>query len=51
MAAVPATTIGFALGFDHIGWFVGAVLFVMRPGKDIQKLWSIGRAIQCLWAF
>ena len=38
LMAATATTMGFALGFDHIGWLVGAALFVMRPRKDIQKL-------------
>ena len=45
LMAATATTIGFALGFDHIGWLVGAALFVMRPRKDIEKLRSVGRAI------
>ena len=45
LMAATATTVGFALGFEHIGWLVGAALFVMRPRKDVQKLRSVGRAI------
>ncbi len=45
LMAATANTICLALGFDHIGWLVGAALFVMRPYKDIQKLRSIGRTI------
>ena len=29
LMAATATTMGFALGFEHIGWLVGAALFVM----------------------
>ena len=32
-----ATAIGFALGIEHIGWIVGAGLFVMWPSQDIQE--------------
>jgi len=45
LMAATATTMGFALGFEHIGWLVGAALFVMRPRKEVQKLRSVGRAI------
>jgi len=33
LMAATATTVGFALGFEHIDWIVGAALFVMRPRK------------------
>jgi Fusaric acid resistance protein-like len=38
--AAIATAIGFALGIEHIGWIVGAGLFVMRPSQDIQEFRS-----------
>lgn len=45
LAAATATAAGFALGIEHIGWIVGASLFVMRPNKEVQKLRSVGRVV------
>ncbi len=45
LTAAISTAIGFALGFDHIGWIVGAALFVMRPSEDVHKSRSIWRII------
>ncbi|MDF0681574.1 MAG: hypothetical protein P0116_11485 [Candidatus Nitrosocosmicus sp.] len=33
LMAATATTMGFGLGFEHIGWLVGAALFAMDHAK------------------
>ena len=45
VAVAISTSIGYALGADHIGWITGATLFVMRPDREVQKLRSVGRAV------
>ncbi len=45
LTAAVSTAIGFALGVEHIGWIVGASLFVMRPSQDVHKSRSIWRMI------
>ena len=44
LAAVIAATIGFALGLDHVGWAVGAVLLVMRPSTELVLFRALTRA-------
>jgi hypothetical protein len=45
LTAAISTAIGFLLGVDHMGWIVGASLFVMRPSEDVHKSRSIWRMI------
>ncbi len=45
LTAAVSTATGFLLGVDHMGWIVGASLFVMRPSQDLHKSRSIWRMI------
>lgn len=44
-AAALAAIIGFANHLDHVGWVVGAVLFVMRPQWEMEHIRAYGRAL------
>lgn len=44
-AAMIAAIIGFVNQLDHVGWVVGAVLFVMRPQWEVEHLRAYGRAL------
>ena len=44
-AGATAAAIGFALGFDHVGWACAAALLVMRPSAEMQRLRSVGRVV------
>ena len=44
LAAGIASVLGFALQLDHVGWAVGAVLFVMRPSGELVVARALGRA-------
>jgi len=43
LAGSTAAAIGFAFGFDHVGWACAAALLVMRPVAEMQQLRSVGR--------
>ena len=44
-AGATAAAIGFAFGFDHVGWACAAALLVMRPSAEMQELRSAGRVL------
>lgn len=44
-AAIVAAIIGFANHLEHVGWVVGAVLFVMRPQWEMEQIRAYGRAL------
>jgi hypothetical protein len=48
LAAASAAAIGFAFDLEHVGWVVGATLFVMRPTAQMQEARSIGRIVSVL---
>jgi hypothetical protein len=48
LAAASAAAIGFAFAVEHVGWIVGATLFVMRPTAQMQEARSIGRIVSVL---
>jgi hypothetical protein len=45
LAGATAAALGFAFDVDHVGWQVAAVLLVMRPVAEMQRLRSVGRVI------
>jgi hypothetical protein len=45
LAAACAAAISYASGTDHPGWAPAAVLFIMRPQKEMQQLRSCGRVL------
>ena len=48
LAATIAAGIGYLLGLDHVGWAVGAALFVMRPSAALLASRALARAASVL---
>ena len=45
LAGALCAAIGFALGFDHVGWAAAAALLVMRPSTETLRLRALGRPV------
>jgi len=45
VATLTAVTLAFGLGLEHVGWVVGATLFVMRPSWQVEKMRIAGRFV------
>jgi len=43
--ATVAKALDFVFGIEHVGWVVGAGLFVMRPSQDVLEFRSKGRPL------
>lgn len=43
--AMTAAIVAFSFQVDHIGWIVGAALFVMRPQWQLEKMRVVGRFV------
>ena len=48
IAGAIAAAIGFAAGWDHVGWACAACILVMRPAPDLVESRGIGRLLSVL---